>query len=64
MGRDAAGRDVLGSLTGGADCFLVSGAEAAGDVDGGSVLRVHNAALDFLQNKMYRGREEVRRIKV
>jgi hypothetical protein len=35
-------------LTGGADCFLVSGGEAAGDVDGGNVLRVHDAALDFL----------------
>jgi hypothetical protein len=51
-------------LTGGADCFLVSGGEAAGDVDGGSVLQVHDAALDFLRNKMYQGREEVRRIKV
>jgi hypothetical protein len=51
-------------LTDGADCFLVSGGEAAGDVDGGSVLRVHDATLDFLRNKMYRGREEVRRIKV
>jgi hypothetical protein len=48
IGRDAAGRVVLESLTGGADCFLVSGGEAARDVDGGSVLRVHDATLDFL----------------
>jgi hypothetical protein len=46
---------VLGSLTGGADCFLVHGGEAAGDVDGGSVLRVLDDGVDLLRIKQARG---------
>jgi hypothetical protein len=36
----------------------------AGDRRCGEELRVHDTALDFLRNKMYRGLEVVRRIKV
>jgi hypothetical protein len=46
---------VLGSLTGGADCFLVRGGEAARDVDGGSVLQVLDNSVDLLWIKQARG---------
>jgi hypothetical protein len=38
-GRDAAGRGVLGSLTGGADCFLERRRGVAGNVPGDGGLR-------------------------
>jgi hypothetical protein len=46
------------------DCFLQRGRRAAGAGAGGDVLRVHDVALDLLQNNTNRGREEVRLDKV
>jgi hypothetical protein len=42
------------------DCFQAKEREAAGDARGEDVLRDRDAALDLLQNKTNRGREEVR----